>query len=205
MSRRIGYGNGNLAFASDKEDAPVENDPLGQNAGIENPYIPDQVAPQGTGGCPDCNTNGVATLGDTDTIRVNGQKVKFTLDGIAVPQAFAIQSIEAGTAMQCPNNACGAQVAINSRTGARTLTSSFQAYPNGTSGYNVPVWEGVNQYSADGRTLKSRGKLGIVGSMCIEAAGSSSWNLRIRAASSQSSKRALDWLLRWHLFAENTL
>ena len=73
------------------------------------------------------------------------------------------------SAVQCPNNDCGARVL--SQGGVNVLSRPFAAYANGTSGYNVPNWGKEDVYSEDGKTLEKEGKWGISGWYFMQAGG----------------------------------
>ena len=100
-------------------------------------------------------------------------------DGIATDCA----NISGGAVAQCPNNDCGPQVFTNSH-GQTVLSSPFQAYADGTSGYNVPIWGNlgvrvVENGDNSSAPLDPRNDT-IIGTEFRQVSSSGSWRLNFQ-------------------------
>ncbi len=133
MSYRTARADGTVLDTNYTEGAPAELDPLGGNVGVFTPYFQLNTTPIE----PAIPT--LQNLNEWSPRGVDGQRVQMMMDGIEVPYWIGAAALANGSAVQCPNNYCGPQTAINS-LGQTVLTSPFQAYAGGTSGYNVPQW-----------------------------------------------------------------
>ena len=93
------------------------------------------------------------SIDDNSPLYVNGQRVTATLDGARISLAQATSLRRVGAAEQCPNNDCGSQAfRVRGLDGIyrNTFSVPFQAFADGTSGYLVPIWGGVNEVNEDG-------------------------------------------------------
>jgi hypothetical protein len=79
-------------FDEGTDHSPVELDGLGGNAGISTPYLP-------FGGNPPQQYPEYQQLGDESVMRINGQDVRATLDGVGIPFAFALHLLQNGSAL----------------------------------------------------------------------------------------------------------
>lgn len=95
MSRRFSFKNGGVYYATETEDQVLENDPLGGNAGMSNPYVEEEPSQPG-GGCPECNNQGIQPTDEWSTRGANGQRVSYSLDGIRISAALAQSILESG-------------------------------------------------------------------------------------------------------------
>jgi hypothetical protein len=84
--------DGAAMFDESTDDSPVELDGLGGNAGISTPYLP-------FGGNPPQQYPEYQQLGDESVMRINGQDVRATLDGVGIPFAFALHLLQNGSAL----------------------------------------------------------------------------------------------------------
>ena len=139
---------------SGTEGAAAELDPLGGNVGTFTPYFQFNNAPPIH---PEILT--LQNMNEWSPRAADGQQVRMVMDGIEVPFWMGMTALNNGSAVQCPNNYCGPQTFINSQ-GQTVLSSPFQAYAGGSSGYNVPVWTSTDVLNDDG-TIYSAGKPGI--------------------------------------------
>ena len=83
--------NGNESNSTDDENAPAELDGLGGNVGLSTPYI----EPIFTQPSPD----DWSYLYNESPMRVNGQIVKATIDGMSVPISLAMRRLHNGSAI----------------------------------------------------------------------------------------------------------
>jgi hypothetical protein len=79
-------------FDEGTDDSPVELDGLGGNAGISTPYLP-------FGGNPPQQYPEHQQMDDESVMRINGQDVRATLDGVGIPFAFALHLLQNGSAL----------------------------------------------------------------------------------------------------------
>jgi hypothetical protein len=79
-------------FDEGTDDSPVELDGLGGNAGISTPYLP-------FGGNPPQQYPEYQQMDDESVMRINGQDVRATLDGVGIPFAFALHLLQNGSAL----------------------------------------------------------------------------------------------------------
>lgn len=103
----------------------AEPDPMGINVGFEDPFvnccelppIQDQIMPM--------------LLGDF------GSSGRCTLDGISIDCGWAMQLMDSGAAVQCPDNDCGPRwnPNVDNGRGSRGAFEFFHAFANGFSGW----------------------------------------------------------------------
>lgn len=141
-------GSSGVSTAEGWYSPEAEPDPTGVNVGFEDPYINccflpepnDQIMPM--------------LLGSF------GGSGKCSLDGMSIDCGFAMQLLDSGAAVQCPNNDCGPRtvtVTITHTNGQREtfngLTRPFSAYADGRSGFGLGgmlLPEGFNvRYTGD--------------------------------------------------------
>jgi hypothetical protein len=79
-------------FDEGTDHSPVELDGLGGNAGISTPYLP-------FGGNPPQQYPEYQQLGDESVMRINGQEVRATLDGVGIPFVFLLHLLQNGSAL----------------------------------------------------------------------------------------------------------
>jgi hypothetical protein len=110
-------------------DAQAEPDPTGVNVGFEDPFINccslpepnDQITPMllGSSGGGHCS-----------------------LDGMSIDCSWAMEMLESGAALQCPNDDCGPRTMnaydANGNLLGRVLSQPFQAFADGYSGFLPP-------------------------------------------------------------------
>ncbi len=161
MSQRTTDKTGAAVSTGDGGDgSPVETDPLGGNVGTYTPYI--ELSSSGWDPQPEYPM--LLPFFDDAPQYVNGQRVSCTLDGVAIGCSSVQMMMDVGAAAQCPNNDCGPQVfQVRQPDGSvkNVLSSPFQAYADGTSGYQIPVWGRTTVENLDG-TIFSQGKETIV-------------------------------------------
>jgi|GEM_PF-1178544 len=116
----------------------VEPDASGVNVGFEDPYVNCCTLPEPN------NEIMPALLGSF------GGSGRCTLDGMSIDCAWAMEMMENGSAVQCPNNDCSPRSVVYN--GQRTW-AFFNAYGDGYQGY-VPI----------GATYIGHGNIGPVGS-----------------------------------------
>jgi hypothetical protein len=80
------------ANTTDNEFSPAELDGLGGNAGISTPYLP-------FGGNPPQQYPEYQQMNDESVMRINGQDVRATLDGVGIPFALALHLLQNGSAL----------------------------------------------------------------------------------------------------------
>ncbi len=133
MSRRTSDKNGYVvASGVNGEGTPAELDPMGNNAGAENPYPDELTLPTFD---PDPSYPMLHPFIDDAPMYVNGQQVSCTLDGMSIGCGRAMGMLNNGSAAQCPNNNCGP---IRGTYNGQTTWAFFNAYADGYSGY-VPA------------------------------------------------------------------
>jgi hypothetical protein len=86
------WADGTAMFDEGTDDSPVELDGLGGNAGISTPYLP-------FGGNPPQQYPEYQQMNDESVMRINGQDVRATLDGVGIPFAFALHLLQNGSAL----------------------------------------------------------------------------------------------------------
>jgi len=126
-----------------------EPDPMGVNVGLEDPFsncclLPepnDQIMP--------------ALLGGFASGRCR-------VDGMAIDCGWAMQMLESGSAVQCPNNDCGPRTLraydANGNFVGRVLSQPFQAFADGHSGFLPPGarYQGNGYWDLPGTRRPSR-------------------------------------------------
>jgi hypothetical protein len=91
-SNRTTLTDGTAMFDEGTDDSPVELDGLGGNAGISTPYLP-------FGGNPPQQYPEYQQMNDESVMRINGQDVRATLDGVGIPFAFLLHLLQNGSAL----------------------------------------------------------------------------------------------------------
>jgi hypothetical protein len=132
--------DGAAMFDESTDDSPVELDGLGGNAGISTPYLP-------FGGNPPQQYPEHQQMNDESVMRINGQEVRATLDGVGIPFALLLHLLQ--------NGAVATEYTLHIKgRGFHTIQVPIDSYGVGLFGHETPpTWirpNGDGGYTGNG-------------------------------------------------------